>query len=86
LSHVVSPSLHTNISLSNTTSPVSSATSSPSSSLDMKIQKPASVVQDSKVIQKQQKSVDSKKLICGAIERIFCADIQVSLFVKCACG
>ena len=73
---LVSPSLHPNISLSNT-SPVSSAASSPSSSLDAKSLKPSPFIQDNKTAQKQ-KSVDSKKIICTAIERIFSVDVQVS--------
>ena len=77
---VVSPSLHASTSLSST-SPVSSVTSSPSSSLEVKIQKSTPVVQDNKD-NKKQKSVDSKKVICDAIERIFCVDIQVSLFTN----
>ena len=81
---IVSPSLHTNTSLSNTTSPVSSVASSPSSSLDVKIHKSTPVVQDAKdnksnkSVQKQ-KAVDSKKIICDAIERMFCVNLQVSL-------
>ena len=78
---IVSPSLHANTSLSITTSPGSSATSSPSSSLDMKLPKSSPAVQDNKAVQKQ-KSVDSKKIICDAIERIFCVDIQVSFCYK----
>ena len=74
---VVSPSLHPNISLSNTTSPLSSAASSPSLSLDVKSLKPS---QDNKAAQKQ-KSVDSKKIICAAIERILCVDMQVSFCI-----
>lgn len=70
----VSPSLHASTTLSST-SPVSSVTSSPSSSLEVKIQKSTPVVQDNKD-NKKQKSVDSKKVICDAIERIFCVDIQ----------
>ena len=76
--YAVSPSLHANTSLSNTTSPVSSVTSSPSSSLDVsKSQRSTPVVQENKSIQKR-KTVDSKKIVCDAIERIFCVDIQVS--------
>ena len=84
---VVSPSLHGNTSLSNTTSPVSSVASSPSSSLDVKSQKSTPVAQDNKDSKsnknvQKQKSIDSKKIICDAIEKIFCVNLQVSLFYK----
>ena len=58
--------------------------SSPSSSLDVKLQKSTPVVQDNKDSKsnknvQKQKSIDSKKIICDAIEKIFCVNLQVSL-------